>query len=57
MDGQFETAGLKEGLSLLNKGSKAHLILPSKLAFGEGNNSVEPYTPLLYQVELGRCGI
>jgi FKBP-type peptidyl-prolyl cis-trans isomerase FkpA len=52
MDGQFETAGLKEGLSLLNKGSKAHLILPSKLAFGEGNNSVEPYTPLLYIVEL-----
>ena len=52
MEGQFETAGLKEGLSLLNKGSKAHLILPSKLAFGEGNNSVEPYTPLLYEVQL-----
>jgi FKBP-type peptidyl-prolyl cis-trans isomerase FkpA len=52
MDGQFETPGLKEGLSLLNKGSKAHFVLPSKLAFGQGNNSVEPYTPLLYQVEL-----
>ncbi len=52
MEGQFETPGLKEGLSLLNKGSRAHLILPSKLAFGEGNNSVEPYTPLLYDVQL-----
>lgn len=52
MEGQFETPGLKAGLSLLNKGSKAHLILPSKLAFGEGNNSVEPYTPLVYVVQL-----
>lgn len=52
MDGQFETPGLKEGLSLLSKGSKAHLILPSKLAFGEGNNSIEPYTPLVYVVQV-----
>ena len=52
MDGQFETPGLKEGLSLLTKGSKAHFILPSKLAFGEGNNSIEPYTPLVYVVQL-----
>ena len=52
MDGQFETPGLKAGLSLLNKGSKARLILPSKLAFGEGNNSIEPYTPLVYVVQL-----
>jgi len=52
MEGQFETPGLKEGLSLLSKGSRANLVLPSKLAFGEGNNSVEPYTPLLYDVQL-----
>src|ERR1035437_6287091 len=52
MEGQFETPGLKEGLSLLSKGSRAHLVLPSILAFGQGNNSVEPYTPLLYDVQL-----
>ncbi|NWJ50719.1 MAG: FKBP-type peptidyl-prolyl cis-trans isomerase [Bacteroidetes bacterium] len=52
MDGQLETQGLKEGLSLMTKGSKVRLIVPSKLAFGQGNNSVEPYTPLLYEVQL-----
>jgi FKBP-type peptidyl-prolyl cis-trans isomerase len=52
MEGQFETPGLKEGLSLLSKGSRANLVLPSQLAFGEGNNSVEPYTPLLYDIQL-----
>jgi FKBP-type peptidyl-prolyl cis-trans isomerase FkpA len=52
MDGQLETQGLKEGLFLMTKGSKARLIVPSKLAFGQGNNSVEPYTPLLYEIQL-----
>ncbi len=52
MDGQLETQGLKEGLSLMTKGSKARFILPSKLAFGQGNGAVEPFTPLLYEVQL-----
>ncbi len=46
-------AGWDEALQLLNKGSKATLILPSKLAYGEqGNQVIAPFTPLVFDIEL-----
>ena len=45
--------GLQAGLSLLNKGSRATFIIPSKLAYGaEGNANIGPYSPLVFEVEL-----
>lgn len=45
--------GWDEGLALLPKGSKATLILPSKLGYGEnGNQMFPPYTPLAFNVEI-----
>lgn len=38
---------------LLNKGSKATLIIPSNLAYGsQGNPVIAPYTPLVFEVEV-----
>jgi FKBP-type peptidyl-prolyl cis-trans isomerase FkpA len=45
--------GLEEGLQLVNKGSKATFILPSKLAYGEqGNQQIQPFTTMIFEVEL-----
>ena len=45
--------GFDEGLMLLPKGTKATLILPSKLAYGEqGNSGIPPYTPLVFEIEV-----
>jgi len=45
--------GFEEGLMLLPKGSKATLILPSSLAYGEqGNPAIPPFTPLVFDVEV-----
>ncbi|MBS1527421.1 MAG: FKBP-type peptidyl-prolyl cis-trans isomerase [Bacteroidetes bacterium] len=48
--------GMDEGLQLMNKGSEATLIIPSKLAYGEqgtpGPEGVPPYTPLVFEVQL-----
>lgn len=45
--------GFEEGLMLLNKGAKARIILPSKLAYGEqGNQGIPPYTPLIFEMEV-----
>ena len=45
--------GFEEGLMLLNKGAKATLILPSKLAYGEqGNQGIPPFTPLIFEVDV-----
>lgn len=45
--------GWDEGLALLPKGSKATLVLPSSLAYGEnGNMGIPPYTPLAFDVEI-----
>jgi FKBP-type peptidyl-prolyl cis-trans isomerase FkpA len=45
--------GFEEGLLLLPKGTKATLILPSKLAYGEqGNQGIAPFTPLVFEVEI-----
>ena len=46
-------AGWNEGLQLLSKGSKATFILPSSLGYGEqGNGPIQPFTPLVFDVEL-----
>ncbi len=45
--------GLHEALSYMKKGSKARLILPSQLAFGQyGNYSVGGFTSLIMEVEV-----
>lgn len=45
--------GFEEGLMLLNKGSKATLIMPSNLAYGEqGNQGIPPFTPLVFEIEM-----
>ncbi|MBP3942269.1 FKBP-type peptidyl-prolyl cis-trans isomerase [Sphingobacteriaceae bacterium WQ 2009] len=46
--------GWTEGIQLLNKGSKATLIIPSKLGYAErgGGGMIPPYAPLVFEVEL-----
>jgi FKBP-type peptidyl-prolyl cis-trans isomerase len=45
--------GWNEGMQLLNKGAKATLIIPSKMAYGEqGYRQIGPYTPLVFDVQL-----
>jgi FKBP-type peptidyl-prolyl cis-trans isomerase FkpA len=45
--------GWNEAFLLFNKGTKAKMILPSSLAYGEqGNQAIGPYTPLVFEVEL-----
>ena len=46
--------GWEEALLLLPKGSKAVLVLPSKLAYGEQGSqpAIPPYTPLVFEVEV-----
>jgi FKBP-type peptidyl-prolyl cis-trans isomerase FkpA len=47
-------AGWDEGFSLLKKGTKAKLIMPSSLAYGAqgAGASIPPYSPLVFEVEL-----
>lgn len=45
--------GWDQGLTLLNKGAKATLVVPSKLAYGErGMQVIAPFTPLAFEVEV-----
>jgi len=45
--------GWTEGLQLYGKGAKGTLLIPSELAYGaNGNQSVPPHTPLLFDIEL-----
>nr|WP_294792290.1 FKBP-type peptidyl-prolyl cis-trans isomerase [uncultured Mucilaginibacter sp.] len=46
--------GWDEGLQLLNEGSKATFIIPSKLAYGErgAGSDISPYSTLRFDVEL-----
>jgi len=45
--------GFEEGLMLFPAGTKAKLILPSKLAYGEqGSQGIAPYTPLVFEIEI-----
>jgi FKBP-type peptidyl-prolyl cis-trans isomerase len=45
--------GFDEALMMFPKGTKATIILPSKLAYGEqGNQMFPPYTPLVFEIEI-----
>ncbi|NGM64883.1 FKBP-type peptidyl-prolyl cis-trans isomerase [Sphingobacterium sp. SGR-19] len=45
--------GWTEGLQLLNKGTKATLLVPSSIGYGErGGGKIPPYAPLVFDVEL-----
>ena len=45
--------GWDQGMRLLNKGSKATLVIPSSLAYGEqGNGQIPAFTPLIFDIEL-----
>ncbi len=47
--------GWDEGLLLLSKGSKAKLIIPSELGYGErgdGRGVIPPFAPLVFDIEL-----
>lgn len=45
--------GWDEALTLLPEGTKALIILPSKLAYGEqGAMTIAPYTPLVFDIEI-----
>ena len=45
--------GWDQGMRLLNKGAKATFIIPSSLAYGEqGNGQVQPFTTLVFDIEL-----
>ena len=45
--------GWNEGLLLLNEGSKAKFIIPSKLAYGEtGQGEIKPFSTLVFDLEL-----
>ena len=45
--------GWDEALTLLPEGTKALIILPSKLAYGEqGAMTIGPYTPLVFEIDI-----
>ena len=45
--------GIDEGLTLMKKGGKALLLIPSSLAYGaSGYYIIAGYTPLLFEIEL-----
>lgn len=51
--GMGSIAGFDEALRMLPKGSKATVILPSNLAYGEqGNQAIPPFTPLIFDLEI-----
>lgn len=45
--------GFDEALLLFPKGTKATVIIPSKLAYGEqGNQAIPPYMPIVFDIEV-----
>ncbi|TCC87320.1 hypothetical protein EZ428_21720 [Pedobacter frigiditerrae] len=52
--GQGHFAGFEEAITLLQKGAKTKVIIPSKLAYGArgDNTDMPPFTPLLCEFEL-----
>ncbi len=45
--------GFEEGVKMMNKGDKAIILLPSKMAYGErGQGAISPSTPLIFELEL-----
>lgn len=56
----FDTKGLDEAIGMMRKGSKAKVIVPSVMGFGEkgrrnqqtGEFIIPPYTPVVYELEI-----
>jgi FKBP-type peptidyl-prolyl cis-trans isomerase len=55
----FDTKGLDEAISQMKKGSKATILVPSSMGFGEkgkkdmsGQDIIAPFSPIIYDVEL-----
>jgi FKBP-type peptidyl-prolyl cis-trans isomerase FkpA len=55
----FDTKGLDEGIGMMKKGTKARIIVPSAMGFGEkgrrdmsGNEIIAPFSPVIYDVEI-----
>jgi peptidylprolyl isomerase len=45
--------GFNEGVSLMRKGEKATILIPSSQAYGaRGNSSISPNTPLIFDIEV-----
>ncbi|MDF2436505.1 MAG: peptidylprolyl isomerase FKBP-type [Bacteroidota bacterium] len=44
--------GMEEGMSMMSAGSKARLIIPSEIGYGEGGGAMPPYSTLIFDVEL-----
>ena len=51
--GNSAIQGLQEAVTYMTKGSKANLVIPSELAYGQsGSAGIAPFTTLLMQVEV-----
>lgn len=48
----FVLEGFDEGISYMREGSKAILLIPSYLAYGQSGYLMPSYTPVLFDVEL-----
>jgi FKBP-type peptidyl-prolyl cis-trans isomerase len=49
----FAIPGFEEGISYMNKGAKARILIPSSLAYGPtGSYYIPGYTPLLFDIYL-----
>jgi FKBP-type peptidyl-prolyl cis-trans isomerase FkpA len=45
--------GFNDGISLLNKGAEADIIIPSEFAYGStGYQEIPPYTPLIFSLKM-----
>lgn len=45
--------GFEAGVKMMSKGDKALLLIPSKLAYGEGGRGeIDPATPLMFEIEV-----
>lgn len=47
--------GFEEGITMMKKGEKATIFMPSKLAYGKDGSSsgvIPPYAPLIFEIEL-----
>ncbi|MFH1119760.1 MAG: FKBP-type peptidyl-prolyl cis-trans isomerase [Bacteroidota bacterium] len=51
---EFDNAGATEALTMMSKGTKANVIVPSSLGFGEKGRGqmVLPYSTLIYELEM-----
>ena len=55
----FDTKGFEEAIGTLKKGSKATILVPSEMGFGEkgkrnmnGEDIIPPFTPVVYDIEV-----